>query len=160
MCSVDKMLIKGIRSFSPDNDHAIIFPKPLTLCHLAGVALVFSGVLAYRRCLFIYFPVFVLLTSKPFRYLFFDFSFLSFLFYFFCITTNSVPLPQSLPVSVCKPFRLPLHPLLPIVSVIVASSTALASDLLSPPQPAGAAGQGVGAGRGQGRGGRRGGCRG
>jgi len=31
MCSVDKMLIKGIRSFSPDNDHAIIFPKPLTL---------------------------------------------------------------------------------------------------------------------------------
>jgi DNA repair protein RAD50 len=31
MCSVDKLLIKGIRSFSPDNDHAIIFPKPLTL---------------------------------------------------------------------------------------------------------------------------------
>ena len=31
MCSVEKMLIKGIRSFSPENDHAIVFPKPLTL---------------------------------------------------------------------------------------------------------------------------------
>ena len=31
MCSVDKMLIKGIRSFSPENDHAIVFPKLLTL---------------------------------------------------------------------------------------------------------------------------------
>ena len=31
MCSVEKLLIKGIRSFSPDNDHAIVFPKPLTL---------------------------------------------------------------------------------------------------------------------------------
>jgi DNA repair exonuclease SbcCD ATPase subunit len=31
MCSVDKLLIKGIRSFSPENDHAIVFPKPLTL---------------------------------------------------------------------------------------------------------------------------------
>lgn len=31
MCSVDKMLIKGIRSFCPENDHAIVFPKPLTL---------------------------------------------------------------------------------------------------------------------------------
>ena len=31
MCSVEKLLIKGIRSFSPENDHAIVFPKPLTL---------------------------------------------------------------------------------------------------------------------------------
>ena len=33
----------------------LVFPKPLTPGHLAGVALVFSGVLAYRRCLF-FFP--------------------------------------------------------------------------------------------------------
>jgi DNA repair protein RAD50 len=31
MCSVEKLLIKGIRSFSPQNENAIIFPKPLTL---------------------------------------------------------------------------------------------------------------------------------
>eukprot|EP00899_Mesostigma_viride_P026980 jgi/Mesvir1/7467/Mv19232-RA.2 len=31
MCTIDKMLIKGIRSFSPNNDAAITFYKPLTL---------------------------------------------------------------------------------------------------------------------------------
>lgn len=31
MSTVDKMLIKGIRSFSPDNTHVITFYKPLTL---------------------------------------------------------------------------------------------------------------------------------
>lgn len=31
MCTVEKMLIKGIRSFSPDNTNVIEFPKPLTL---------------------------------------------------------------------------------------------------------------------------------
>ena len=30
-CSIDKMLIKGIRSFSPDNQNVIEFYKPLTL---------------------------------------------------------------------------------------------------------------------------------
>ena len=30
-CNVDKMLIKGIRSFSPDNQIPIEFYKPLTL---------------------------------------------------------------------------------------------------------------------------------
>ncbi|CAD7702268.1 unnamed protein product [Ostreobium quekettii] len=31
MCTVDKMLIKGIRSFSPDNQNVVEFYKPLTL---------------------------------------------------------------------------------------------------------------------------------
>jgi hypothetical protein len=31
MSTVDKMLIKGIRSFSPDNTNVITFFKPLTL---------------------------------------------------------------------------------------------------------------------------------
>ena len=31
MCTIDKMLIKGIRSFSPDNTTVISFFKPLTL---------------------------------------------------------------------------------------------------------------------------------
>ncbi|KAK9867275.1 hypothetical protein WJX84_002153 [Apatococcus fuscideae] len=31
MCTLDKMLIKGIRSFSPDNQNVIEFYKPLTL---------------------------------------------------------------------------------------------------------------------------------
>ena len=31
MCSIDKMLIKGIRSFSPDNTNVIEFYRPLTL---------------------------------------------------------------------------------------------------------------------------------
>jgi len=30
-CNIDKMLIKGIRSFSPDNQIPIEFYKPLTL---------------------------------------------------------------------------------------------------------------------------------
>ena len=30
-CSIDKMLIKGIRSFSPENQNVIEFYKPLTL---------------------------------------------------------------------------------------------------------------------------------
>ena len=31
MCTIDKILIKGIRSFSPDNEAVIEFHKPLTL---------------------------------------------------------------------------------------------------------------------------------
>lgn len=31
MCSIDKMLIKGIRSFSPENTDVIEFYRPLTL---------------------------------------------------------------------------------------------------------------------------------
>ncbi|KAA6427219.1 MAG: DNA repair Rad50 [Trebouxia sp. A1-2] len=31
MCTIDKMLIKGIRSFSPDNQNVVEFYKPLTL---------------------------------------------------------------------------------------------------------------------------------
>lgn len=31
MSALDKLLIKGIRSFSPDNTHVIEFYKPLTL---------------------------------------------------------------------------------------------------------------------------------
>lgn len=31
MATIDKLLIKGIRSFSPDNTHVIEFYKPLTL---------------------------------------------------------------------------------------------------------------------------------
>lgn len=31
MCTIDKMLIKGIRSFSPDNNAVICFFRPLTL---------------------------------------------------------------------------------------------------------------------------------
>lgn len=31
MCSIDKLLIKGIRSFSPDNQNVVEFYKPLTL---------------------------------------------------------------------------------------------------------------------------------
>ena len=31
MCTVDKMLIKGIRSFSPHNQAVVEFYKPLTL---------------------------------------------------------------------------------------------------------------------------------
>jgi len=31
MCSIDKLLVKGIRSFSPDNQHVIEFYRPLTL---------------------------------------------------------------------------------------------------------------------------------
>lgn len=31
MATVEKLLIKGVRSFSPENTHVITFPKPLTL---------------------------------------------------------------------------------------------------------------------------------
>ena len=31
MCTIDKMLIKGIRSFSPNNQAVIEFYRPLTL---------------------------------------------------------------------------------------------------------------------------------
>lgn len=31
MCSIDKLLIKGVRSFSPSNQHVIEFYRPLTL---------------------------------------------------------------------------------------------------------------------------------
>lgn len=31
MCSIDKLLIKGVRSFSPGNQHVIEFYRPLTL---------------------------------------------------------------------------------------------------------------------------------
>ncbi len=31
MCSIDKLLIKGVRSFSPNNQHVIEFYRPLTL---------------------------------------------------------------------------------------------------------------------------------
>ncbi len=31
MCSIDKLLIKGIRSFSPENTNVIEFYRPLTL---------------------------------------------------------------------------------------------------------------------------------
>eukprot|EP00213_Chloropicon_mariensis_P000265 CAMPEP_0197480598 /NCGR_PEP_ID=MMETSP1309-20131121/42159_1 /TAXON_ID=464262 /ORGANISM="Genus nov. species nov., Strain RCC998" /LENGTH=77 /DNA_ID=CAMNT_0043022611 /DNA_START=45 /DNA_END=275 /DNA_ORIENTATION=+ len=31
MCSVEKMLVKGVRSFSPYNEDAITFFKPLTI---------------------------------------------------------------------------------------------------------------------------------
>ncbi len=31
MCSIDKLLIKGVRSFSPDNQNVIEFYRPLTL---------------------------------------------------------------------------------------------------------------------------------
>jgi hypothetical protein len=31
MATVEKLLIKGVRSFSPENSHVITFPKPLTL---------------------------------------------------------------------------------------------------------------------------------
>jgi DNA repair protein RAD50 len=31
MCSIDKLLIKGVRSFSPSNQNVIEFYRPLTL---------------------------------------------------------------------------------------------------------------------------------
>ena len=48
MCTIDKILIKGIRSFSPDNEAVIEFHKPLTL--IVGANGAGKTVSVARRC--------------------------------------------------------------------------------------------------------------
>lgn len=60
MSTVDKMLIKGIRSFDPENKNVITFFKPLTLIvgpNGAGKTVICFSTPHTPSCIFIIFPV-------------------------------------------------------------------------------------------------------